>query len=77
MFYKENGIRNLRPDYTYTNKHSEAELFQKQLAFVMRLVDLLQAEKTVVYIDETSFSLWHKKSRMWMPLTSRFKIVLN
>lgn len=68
-YYARYGVKYKRPDYTYWKSRAEnLALIEKQFDFVQRLSSLIKESHydEIIYLDETTFHLWHKVSRCWL-----------
>lgn len=68
-YYHKYGVKFKRPDYKYWKSIAENnELQKKQMGFAQELGSIIlnRAYDEIIYIDETTFHLWHKLKRCWI-----------
>ena len=68
-YYLKYGVKSIKPDYSYYKSMAEQRSLQeKQMEFAGQLGTIIMqnAYDEIIYIDETTFHLWQKKTRCWL-----------
>ena len=78
MFYKANKIKFRCTKKAWRQSTLEtATLEQKRASFAIRMAQLLQDGRQIVYLDESSINNWTSKERVWAPSGSRHVCRVN
>lgn len=65
-FYKLHHLSFVKPSYSLHNNWSKEAIRAVRMEFVVKLCRSYINQQQVIFMDETTFNFWHKKSRMWM-----------
>jgi transposase len=64
--YRKHGIRKMLAPFRWSTPTTAEQRAWERREWVIQLVQHLQAGHEVVYIDETSVSVWDRRLRTWM-----------
>ena len=76
-FYRNNGIRNRKVQYTVFTPQTNLAILQQQVYFVKSLAQEMYNGMDVVYFDETTMHLWQKNVKTWHRPEKPIKIRLS
>lgn len=75
-FYKKNGIKNYKSTTTY-GPGCSPQRTELRDRFALKLAQMVSSGQTVVYMDESSFNAWLRRTKTWFHAKQPVKLVVN